>query len=82
METAKRPYLEDDVLSSSIYETAREVDRILNKCSVQDHSAILGMIQVTGQRRAYEYQARQQKQMQDAQAEAQSRQAQARFAVQ
>lgn len=79
---SKRPYPEDDVLTSSIYEVAKEVDRILNRCSVQDHAAILGMIQVTGGRRAHEYQERNQRKMQEAQDELQKRAAQRQFAVQ
>lgn len=81
-EISKRPFPEDDVLTANIYEVAKEVDRILNRQSVQDHAAILGMIQVTGGRRAHEYQERNQKKMQEAQAEMQRRQEQSRFAVQ
>lgn len=81
LEVSKRPYPEDDVLTSSIYEVAQQVDRILNRCSVQDHMAIMGMIQVTGARRGHEYQERNQRKMQEAQQEAQKRADQNRLLV-
>lgn len=79
---SKRPYPEDDLVNASVHEVAREIDRILNRQSVQDHAAVLGIIQCTGARRAQEHQDRNAKQMQEAQKELQRRQAQQQFAVQ
>lgn len=63
----KSPHAEDDLVNANIYEVAQQIDRILHKVPMEDHAAILGMLQVTTQRRAHEYQQRQQKQMQEAQ---------------
>lgn len=81
-EVSKRPYPEDDLVNASVHEVAREIDRILNRQSVQDHAAVLGIIQCTGARRAQEHQDRNAKKMQEAQQELQRRQAQQQFAVQ
>lgn len=75
----KRPFAEDDIVNANIYEVATQIDRILHKVPIEDHAAILGMIQVTTQRRAHEHEQRRQKQMQAAQQEAARR---SQFALQ
>jgi len=55
------PYERDDALNDRLYNVSRKVDRILNRESVENHAAILGFIQVSGQRRAHEYELDKQK---------------------
>lgn len=69
----KRPYPDDDVANASIYSVAQEIDRILHRQSVSDHAAILGLIQVTVQKRMHAHQERQAKLTQEAQQELQRR---------
>ena len=49
------PFASHDDLNEHIYETARKVDRLLNKEPIANHAAILGLIQVTTQRRMHEH---------------------------
>lgn len=62
------PYSAHDALNDHIYETARKVDRLLNKEPVENHMAIVGLIQVTVQRRTHEVQMEQQRVQADAHA--------------
>ena len=66
-------------LNERIYDRAAKVDRLLNNETVEDHAAILGLIQVTAQRRMHEHQADQQRNQLKAQQEASAKQ---RFGVQ
>lgn len=70
----QHPYEQDDALNDRLYNVARKVDKILHREPVENHAAILGMVQVSTQRRMHEHQAQQQKAQQSAQAEAQRRQ--------
>lgn len=81
METPEEihPYEQDDALNDRLYNVSRKVDKILHREPVENHAAILGMIQVSTQRRMHEHQANQQKQQQALATEAQRR---AQFGVQ
>lgn len=68
---APHPFEDDDTVNHNIYTTARKIDKILHRETVADHAAILGVVQVTTQRRMHEVQERQQKVQATAQAEAQ-----------
>lgn len=70
----QHPYEQDDALNDRLYNVARKVDKILHREPVENHAAILGMVQVSTQRRMHEHQAQQQKAQQNALAEAQRRQ--------
>jgi hypothetical protein len=72
---APHPYEQDDALNDRLYNVSRKVDKILHREPVENHAAILGMIQVSTQRRMHEHQA-------DMQKKAAAAQAQARFGVQ
>lgn len=65
-EQQQHPYEQDDILNQNIYDVSRKLDKILHRQSVEDHAALLGMIQVTAQRRMHEHQQRTQKEKQDA----------------
>jgi len=54
------PYEHDDALNDRLYNVSRKVDKILHREPVENHAAILGMIQVSTQRRMHEHQAKQQ----------------------
>lgn len=69
----QHPYEADDALNDRLYNIARKVDKILHREPVENHAAVLGMIQVSMQRRAHEHQANQQKHSQDQQMAAQAR---------
>lgn len=73
------PYAQDDALNDKLYNVARKVDKILHREPVENHAAILGMIQVSTQRRMHEHQQAQQKAQQSAMAEAQRK---AQFGIQ
>lgn len=75
----QHPYEQDDALNDRLYNVARKVDKILHREPVENHAAILGMIQVSTQRRMHEHQQAQQKAQQAAQAQAIAQQ---RFGVQ
>lgn len=73
------PFEAHDAINDHLYDVARKVDRLLNREPVENHAAIVGIIQVTVQRRMHEHQADQQR----AQMEAQHKVAAAnRFGVQ
>lgn len=55
------PYSAHDALNDHLYDVARKVDRLLNKEPMENHAAIVGLIQVTVQRRMHETQQDQQK---------------------
>lgn len=74
----QHPFERDDALNDRLYNISRKVDKILHREPVENHAAILGMIQVSMQRRAHEHQAQQQKAQQDQQRAAQR---QAQFGV-
>lgn len=57
----QHPYEKDDALNDRLYNVSRKVDKILHREPVENHAAILGMIQVSTQRRMHEHQAEQQK---------------------
>lgn len=67
----QHPYEHDDALNDRLYNISRKVDKILHREPVENHAAILGMIQVSTQRRMHEHQARQQQAQAAAAAEAQ-----------
>lgn len=74
-----QPYEHHDSINDHLYDVARKVDRLLNQEPVENHAAIVGIIQVTVQRRMHEHQEDQKK----AQFEAQQKmQAAQRFGVQ
>lgn len=75
----KHPYEQDDALNDRLYNVSRKVDKILHREPVENHAAILGMIQVSTQRRMHEHQQAQQKAQQSALSEAQRR---AQFGIQ
>lgn len=58
------PHEIDDALNDKLYNVARKVDKILNREPVANHAAILGMIQVTTQRRMHDHEQRQKAEMQ------------------
>lgn len=70
----KHPFAEDAVVNAQIYSTAQEIDRILHRQPCENHAAILGIVQVTTQRRLHDHQQRQQKKQEEAHAEIQRRQ--------
>lgn len=74
-----RPYMKHDDLNHHIYEAARKVDWILNREPIANHAAILGLIQVTTQRRMHEHENEQKA---AAEAIQKANAAQARFGVQ
>lgn len=65
------PYAEEDAVNTKVYDVARQIDKILHRQPVENHAAILGLVQVTSQRRMHEVQTRQQKIAHAQQAEAQ-----------
>lgn len=67
------PYEHDDALNDRLYNISRKVDKILHREPVENHAAILGMIQVSTGRRMHEHQAKRE-QAQAAAAEAAQRQ--------
>lgn len=71
---AQHPYEQDDALNDRLYNVSRKVDKILHREPVENHAAILGMIQVSTQRRMHEHQAKQQHAQAAAQAEARRQQ--------
>lgn len=73
------PFKNHDDINEHLYETARKVDRLLNKEPIANHAAILGLIQVTTQRRMHEHE-NEQKAATEAIQKANA--AQARFGVQ
>lgn len=73
-ETNETPHDEsEDALNQKIYDVARQIDKILHRQPIENHAAILGMVQVTSQRRMHEHQTKQQKAQQAANADAQRR---------
>lgn len=68
------PHQDDDNVNHNLYEVARKVDKILHREPIENHAAILGIVQVTSQRRMHENQIRQQQKNDAAHAEAQRQQ--------
>lgn len=52
------PHRDDEIVTSRLYNVARKVDKILNRESMADHAAVMGMIQVSAQRRSHEHEQR------------------------
>ena len=77
--TEIHPHEAHDKLNDHIYNISRKCDKILNREPVEDHAAILGLLQVTTQRRMHEHQAEQQRRQAAEQA---AQQTKARFGVQ
>ncbi len=69
------PYPKDQALADKLYNVSRKIDKILCREPVENHAAILGLIQVTTQRRMHEHQAEQQRMQAAQQAEARRNQA-------
>lgn len=61
------PYSAHDALNDHLYDVARKVDELLNKEPVENHAAIVGLVQVTVQRRMHEHQQDQQRAQMEAQ---------------
>lgn len=77
----QHPYEADDALNDRLYNVARKVDKILNRESMENHAAIIGMIQCSVARRSHEHEQKklalqhaQQREQQEAFREAQRRQ--------
>jgi hypothetical protein len=75
METPQEahPYPDEEAVNTKIYDRARQIDKLLHRDPVENHAAVLGLIQVTAQRRMHEHQTNQGKKLQEAQAQAQAR---------
>lgn len=69
----RRPHADDDLVNAKLYSVAQEIDRILLRHPMEDHAAVMGLIQVTIQRRSHDHQQRQQKKQEEAMAEIQRR---------
>ena len=76
---AVSPFADHDAINEHLYETARKVDRLLHKEPIANHAAILGLVQVTTQRRMHETEQDQKK---AAEAIAKANAAERRFGVQ
>lgn len=63
------PYPDEDAVNTKVYDVARQIDKILHRQPVENHAAILGLVQVTSQRRMHEVQQQAQKKAQAAQDE-------------
>lgn len=57
--TEQHPYEADDALNDHLYNIARKIDKIMNREPVANHATLLGMIQVTTQRRLHEVEQQQ-----------------------
>jgi uncharacterized secreted protein with C-terminal beta-propeller domain len=68
------PHRDDQIVSTRVYNVAQKIDKILNREDISDHAAILGIIQVTSQRRMHEHEVRKQKLAQQQQRETMERQ--------
>jgi hypothetical protein len=65
--TLDHPYTTHDALNEHIYDVARKVDRLLNREPIENHAAVLGLIQVSSQRRMHEHESDKKKAQMDAQ---------------